>query len=122
MQSEGTAQPELGELARMADELVEQIGAARRHYDELREALDQPAQDGAGERGLRIGGRDEAHLAALSMALLGDSRERARAHLSEAFGIDDADDIIDSAFGTSFPEQGGNQPRRRRFSRRRGRA
>lgn len=111
------------ELARLADELVEEIGAARRHYDDLRAALDTGAAGGGQDESAAAdpGTLDEAHLVALSMALTGGTRESARKHLCDAFGIEveDADDILDQAFGVQFESAAAEPKPKRRFARRR---
>ena len=110
MDDEGT-RPELAEMARLADELVEQIGEARRHYDGLRAMLD--GTDG-GEAAEKRRAEDEAHLLALSMALTGVSREDARERLLEAFAIDDPEAILDEAYGAGLVDGVARRRRPRR--------
>jgi hypothetical protein len=109
--------PELAELARLADDLVVQIRAARRQYEDLRTTLENeepPTANGRVHAPI-----DEAHLAALSMALTGSDRDAARTHLCGTLGIDepDADTIVDEAFGVRFDDAALAQPRQRRFAR-----
>jgi hypothetical protein len=108
--------PELAELARLADDLVDQTRAARRHYDDLRAALAE--QDTSSDDGSRAT-IDEAHLAALSMAVNGSTREDARSHLCDAFGIakPDAEEILDEAFGVRLDDAALDQSNGRRFVR-----
>ena len=120
---------EMAELARLADELIDEIGAARRHYDDLRAVLDgQMPEDGHGHGGEHApdapAALDEAHLVALSLALTGGDRDDARAHLRDAFGIgiDEANEILDQAFGTRFDGVAVEAQAQRRFGRRRRRA
>ena len=108
---EAGADSEMAELARLADELIEEIGAARRHHDDLRAALDGRRPEGERQQAAEPAPDrpeadtratlDEAHLVALTLALTGGDREDARAHLCDAFGIgtDDAEEILDQAFG-----------------------
>jgi hypothetical protein len=113
------AQPELGELARLADELVDEIGAARRHYDEMLATIDGAGvapDDPASRRAA-----DEAHLVALSMALTGADRDETGAHLRDAFGLDDVEEILDHAFGAGLADAPANGRQRRRFGLRRSR-
>jgi hypothetical protein len=113
---------EATELARLADELVDQIGAARRHYEDLRAAIDGaevPALeaaprpvDGAGEHELPDA-REDAELVAVNMALTGGSRHEAHLHIVETFGIVDTEEILDAAFSARE-----DASRQRRFARR----
>jgi hypothetical protein len=45
------------------------------------------------------GEQDQAHLAAVSMALTGTTREGAREQLRDTFGLDNPDALIDETFG-----------------------
>ena len=114
MDVEGTSRSELAEMARLADQLVEQIGAARRHYDELRAALDGAGDMPASDERRAL---DEAHLLALSMAVTGVSRDEALRRLNEAFVIDDPQALLDEAYGVRFDEQHEARTRRSRFGR-----
>ena len=149
---EGTAyeaEADMAELARLADELVEEIGAARRHYDEMRSALDVQATEATAEQdgaqpavaladppALVEDARDEepeegdddappsvegARLVALNLALMGVGREAARDKLCDGFEVapEWVDEIIDDAFGAQEHDGNGNSARRRRFRRRR---
>jgi len=104
-----------GEQLELADALLEEISAARRHYAGLRSAL-----DGSGDSEERPKARsvvDEAELAVVAMALAGSTREQAAEHLREDFGIEDPDELLDRA-----PEKWPDKPRKRgkrRFARRR---
>jgi hypothetical protein len=113
MYTDGGAQTDLREMARLADELVHQIGATRREYQELKVALDG-AEAAPGEDGEAAG----AHLVALSIALAGGSVEEARGRLRDDMGIERPDAIVDEAFEVQVdglvPEA---PPRRRRFAR-----
>ena len=98
------ADADMAELARLADELIGEIGAARRHYDDLRAVLDGTTPEGTQTDADAPAALDEAHLVALSMALTGGDRDHAQAHLCDVFGIgaEDADQILDQAFGVRF--------------------
>ena len=106
------------ELARLADALVEQIGAARRHYDDLQAAIDGAAVPAfephatAHEGPTSPTAQEEAELVAVNMALTGGTRHEAHLHIVETFGIVDTDPILDAAFGRIDDE-----PRERRFGR-----
>jgi hypothetical protein len=113
---------EATELARLADELVDQIGAARRHYEDLRAAIDGaevPALEAAtrpvdgGDEHELPDAREDAELVAVNMALTGGSRHEAHLHIVETFGIVDTEEILDAAFGSSDEAS-----RQRRFARR----
>ena len=93
------------ELGRLADDLLDDIAAVRRHYADLRAAL-----DGGGEEKPRST-VDDAELAVVSMALAGGTRDEVRRHLRDDFGIEDPDELLDRA-----PEP---LPTERRRSRRR---
>jgi hypothetical protein len=114
----------MAELARLADELIDEIGAARRHYDDLRAVLDgqlpEGGHDEGGEYAPDTPALDEAHLVALSLALTGGDRDDARAHLRDVFGIgiDEANEILDQAFGVQFDGVAIEPVARRRFGRR----
>ena len=119
------ADSDMAELARLADELVDEIGAARRHYDDLRAVLDGQRPEDPQETGAELvptapAALDEAHLVALSLALTGGERDDARAHLCDVFGVDvgDAEQILDQAFGVRFEGVELESPARRRFGRR----
>jgi hypothetical protein len=115
---------DITELARLADELVEEIGAARRHHDDLRAALDGgAAEDGAEHDDAQTAvavadapaeddARDEdvddappsvegARLVALNLALMGVERELAREKLCKGFEVEPewVEEILDDAFG-----------------------
>src|SRR5689334_10696965 len=128
MDNEGTFDPprtagddyEAHQLATLADELIDQIGAARRHYADLRAAIDgaeaapappAPAPVAIEEReavpvaqhgGYHRTPEEEAEIVALGMALNGGSRDEAHMHIAETFGIYDTDEILDRAFGAHF--------------------
>ena len=116
---------EIDELSRLADELVEQIGAARRHLSQLRSAADgfaplaEPADESArGAPGRKPqshpSAREEAELVALNMALTGGDRSEAQRQIADTFGLEDTAEILDTAFGHS---EDAASPRRRRFGR-----
>lgn len=148
--NEGTAyeaEAEMSELARLADELVEEIGATRRHYDELRSALDGHGTEGDGEDAAVAvadppadDARDAedydappsvegARLVALNLALMGVGRDLAREKLCKGFDVEPewVDQILDDAFGARDHNGDGNHDgdgfgngaARRRFRRRR---
>lgn len=123
---------EVDELAQLADELVDQIAAARRHYADLRAAIDgsaaaaealQHEQVAVAEEepaepeqpGYRRTPEEEAEIVALSMALTGGGRHEAHLHLVDTFGIYDTDEILDRAFGASQAKP--SPVPRRRFGR-----
>jgi hypothetical protein len=126
---------EAAELAKLADELVNEIAAARRRNAELREVVDasasgkaappdaETAEPAAGEPAAEpvahaqpAAPEDEAQLAVMSMALAGNSREAAADQLRESFGVEDPDELLDRTYGSA------DGKRRRRFVRlRRGR-
>jgi hypothetical protein len=128
---------EATELAKLADELVDEIAAARRRNAELREVVDasasgkaappghepQTAEPAAGEPAAEpvahaqpAAPEDEAQLAVMSMALAGNSREAAADQLRESFGVENPDELLDRTYGSD------DGKRRRRFVRlRRGR-
>jgi hypothetical protein len=130
-------QTEAAELAKLADELVDEIAAARRRNAELREVVDasasgkaappahypETAEPAAGEPAAEPvahaqppAPEDEAQLAVLSMALAGNSREAAADQLRESFGVENPDELLDRTYGSA------DSKRRRRFVRlRRGR-
>lgn len=115
----------MAELARLADELIDEIGAARRHYDDLRAVLDGHVPEDGHDHGVEYApdtpaALDEAHLVALSLALTGGNRDDARAHLRDVFGIgiDDANEILDQAFGVQFDDVAVQPTAKRRFRRR----
>jgi hypothetical protein len=124
------------ELAKLADELVNEIAAARRRNAELREVVDASASGKAAPAADEAAAdehadeqaadpvahaqppapEDEAQLAVLSMALAGNSREAARDQLRESFGVENPDELLDRTYGAD------DGKRRRRFVRlRRGR-
>ena len=119
---------EIDELSRLADELVEQIGAARRHYSELRATAEHvvtsvgpddepgaPAEESPREEAhSQPSVREEAELVALNMALSGGDRSEAQRQIADTFGIQDPTDILDTAFGDSDAPA---SPPRRRFAR-----
>lgn len=82
-------------LVRLVDELLEEVVATRRHFGALREAVGEPAAREHAARPQHA--PSEAELAAVSMALSGITREEAREHLREDFGIEDADELLDRA-------------------------
>jgi hypothetical protein len=103
------------DLVRLADELVDEIAGARRHFAGLRDAAGgSDAREGDAPNGQQPPS-EKAELAVVSMALAGSTREEARAHLEEDFGIEDADALLDRA-----PEWTRENERRpiRRFARR----
>jgi hypothetical protein len=124
---------EMSELARLADSLVEQVAETRRHYEQLRADLDSfestgtvpvhaetaPAESATApvRREERQESPDESRerlrLFALNLALSGETRETVSAQLHDKFGVDDVDDIL----GAVFPDESGNQ-HKRRFRRR----
>src|SRR5688500_10402514 len=62
----------IAELARLADELIDEIGAARRHYDDLRAVLDGQVPAAADEEGApqaRAGDRESYAEAPAAVAL-----------------------------------------------------
>lgn len=121
------------ELAELADELVDQIAAARQHYAELRATIDgapaalRPAvavyeHDGELEpleeqQGYHRTPEEEAEIVALGMALNGGSRDEAHMHIVETFGIYDTDEILDRTFGAATHARVAAPRRRRRFAR-----
>jgi hypothetical protein len=140
------ADADMAELARLADELVDEIGATRRHYDELRATLDGDApqaaeqQDDGATAAVAVAdppeqeAREEepddddsppsaegARLVALNLALMGIDREDARVKLCDGFEIepDTVDEILDEAFGVHERDRNGRSSSRRRFRRHR---
>jgi hypothetical protein len=120
------------ELARLADELVDQIATARRHYAELRSAIDATEVAGAAlavrerhgghgdddgpdesQQGYHRTPEEEAEIVALGMALNGGDRQDAHLHIVETFGIYDTDEILDRTFGATEVASDGFAPRRR---------
>ena len=106
----GASRNDLERIARLADGLVEQLGAARRRLDALRIELEDepapvpevvvpaPALDESDPDLVR----DRIRLDAMNMALTGSTREETRAHLLENFSgveIDDIDNALDVTFG-----------------------
>ena len=126
---------EADELARLADDLVDEIAAARRHYAELRAAIDrseaaaeayrgEPADElvvdddeDDPDHGYRRTPEEEAEIVALGLALNGGSREEAHAHIVETLGIYDTDEILERTFGASAAHDAPSNSGRRRFGR-----
>jgi hypothetical protein len=125
------------ELVQLADELVDQIAVARRHYADLRAAIDGtevavaaapaaavqlrddeedddfPPQPAGPARGYHRTPEEEAEIVALGVALNGGSRDEAHTHIVETFGIYDTDEILDRAFGVHYEQVSAPAPRKR---------
>ena len=136
---------DMAELARLADELVEEIGAARRHYDDLRATLDGYGQSEGDEEtyaeapvAVALAERpvddveaetepdddappsvEGARLVALNLALMGIARDDARMKLCDGFEIEprSVDEILDEAYGVHDQDEHADRPSRRRFRR-----
>ena len=115
-----TGVPSVGDLARLADDLLQQVGALRRHHEDLRDKLaaavaEQASGDGAGTPDDLEGSHDNIRVMALRMALIGDSREAAKQELRR-FNVEGTDEIVDDVFDRT-QEQRAPQPRVRLFAR-----
>ena len=117
---DATGAPSMGDLARLADDLLQQVGALRRHHEDLRDKLaaalaDQAGGDGAEAPDEPEGSRENIRVMALRMALIGDSRETAKAEL-ERFNVEGTDEIVDDVFERTQAQRA-PRPRIRLFAR-----
>jgi hypothetical protein len=115
-----TGVPSVGDLARLADDLLQQVGTLRRHHEDLRDKLaaavaEQASSDGDGTPGDLEGSQDNIRVMALRMALIGDSREAAKEELRR-FNVEGTDEIVDDVFDRT-EEQRAPHPRVRLFAR-----
>lgn len=133
VESETPPAADLGQLSALADALVDEISATRRHFVDLQEAVRElEGETGSAEYQAEpevepeppstetadrfTGAPEGAKLAALHMALSGATREEARAYLGATFQLEGIDELLEDAFGVAYTDE---QPaRRRRFRRR----
>ncbi|MDQ3935711.1 MAG: hypothetical protein M3340_13885 [Actinomycetota bacterium] len=117
--------PAAGDLARLADELLNQVTALRKRYEELSASLAEAASDApkpARPQRPRSAAQgtdphESLHVVALQMAFAGHTREQTKAELRE-LGAPDSDSVVDEVYDRT--EAGRAEPKRRRwFGRRR---
>jgi hypothetical protein len=109
-----TGVPSMGDLARLADDLLQQVGALRRHHEDLRDKLaaavaEQASGDGAGTPDDLEGSRDNIRVMALRMALIGDSREAAKEEL-QRFNVEGTDEIVADVFDRTQEQRAPRRP------------
>jgi hypothetical protein len=125
----------LEQLASLADQLVEQVGTVRGHYEQLQRTLDEelPEQEST------VGGaapveaaytdqpedpegpqvHDSARLVVMEMAVTGSTREETKDYLRTTLGVLDGDPIVDEVFDRTEAAQEQVPVHRRLFARRR---
>ena len=113
------------DLLRLADGLLEQAAALRRHYEQLSQTLGEagtvasPARSAVAHGGAPLPGEAPAgaRMVALEMATAGEPREATKEYLREAFGVDDSEAIVDEVYDLA-QARGPAQPKpKRRFAR-----
>jgi hypothetical protein len=130
----------LEQLADLADALVEQVGAVRRHYEQLQRTLETPRPEPVaivgGARPVedvfhedpfeedeaeadRPQVHDSARLVVMEMAMSGSTREETKDYLRETLGLEGGDDVVDEVFDRTEAAQSGGKLHRRLFARRR---
>ena len=126
----------LEQLADLADALVEQVGAVRKHYEHLQRTLDtprsepvatvggaRPVEDAFPEydedetHGAQV--HDSARLVVMEMAMSGSTREETKDYLRDTLGLDGGDEVVDEVFNRTEAAQSGGKLHRRLFARRR---
>jgi hypothetical protein len=120
-ESEARPAADLAQLSALADALVDEISATRRHFADLQEAVRQlEGETGSAEARAEpevepgppsteaadrfTGAPEGAKLAALNMALSGATKEEAREYLGAAFQLEGIDELLEDAFGVAYSD------------------
>jgi hypothetical protein len=126
----------LEQLADLADALVEQVGAVRKHYEQLQRTLETPQPEPVAP----VGGarpvedtfpeveedegeapqlHDSARLVVMEMAMSGSTREETKDYLRDTLGLEGGGSLVDEVFDRTEAAQSGGKLHRRLFTRRR---
>lgn len=120
VQPRAATAPAAGDLARLADELLHQVTALRKRYEELSTSLAEAASDEpepvrpkrpkSAAQGADP--HESLHVVALQMAFAGHTREQTKAELRELGGPSTAA-VVDEVYDRT--EAGRAEPKRRRW-------